>query len=53
MLVRAKWVISPSNLGIADQKLLAGLDQNLRRNRLLDPGDMLELGQKVLILVVS
>ena len=53
MLVQAMWLMSPGNLVAADQKLLAGLDQNLRWNRLLDPGDMVELGQKLPILLVA
>jgi hypothetical protein len=53
MLVRAKRQISPGNLVAADQKLLAGLNQDGRRDRLFDPGDMLELGQKLPVLLVS
>ena len=53
MLVRAKRLISPGNLETADQKLLTGLDQNSRRDWLLDPGDMVELSKQVLVLLVS
>jgi antitoxin component of RelBE/YafQ-DinJ toxin-antitoxin module len=41
-----------SNLETADQKLLAGLDQSLRRNGFLDPSNVLEVGQKLLILLI-
>jgi hypothetical protein len=53
MFVRAKRLISPSNLAAADQKLLTGVDQNLGWDWLLDPGDVVELCQKLAVLMVS
>jgi hypothetical protein len=53
MLVRAKWLVSLDNSVAADQKLLAGSDQSPRRDRFFDPRKVLEVGQKVSILLVS
>ena len=43
----------PSNLDVPNQKLMTGLNQNGRRNRLFDPGDVVKLSQKLPILVVA
>lgn len=53
MLVQAMLLMSPGNLVAADQKLLAGSDQDSRRGRLLDLGYMLKLGQEGVALLMA
>jgi len=43
----------PSNSETADQKLLAGFDQSARRDGFLNPSNVPEVGQMLLILLIS
>jgi hypothetical protein len=53
MLVRAKRLISPGNLVAADEKLLAGLNQNFTWDRLFKPDHMVKLCQKLAVFVMA
>ena len=53
MLVQAMWLMPSGNLVAADQKLLTLLDQDRRRNRLFDQGDVAKLSEKLLVVLVA
>ena len=53
MLVQAKWLLFLDSLVAANQKLLARSDQSRSRDRLLDPSNVTELREKLLVLVVA
>lgn len=53
MLVQAMLLMSPGNLVTADQKLLTLLNQDRSRYRLFDPGDVAELSEKLLVVLVA
>jgi hypothetical protein len=47
------WLMSHGNLVAADQKLLTLLNQDRSLYRLFDPGDVAELSEKLLVLLVA